>query len=81
MGNTVVKFGSKKYQIIASVTLGSTSNTGPIHSNTIKINTAEKTEAICVLPPVCSWIKERDSEVPFGTQENSPPIMLLKPWK
>lgn len=60
-------------------TLGNTWKNGAIHKRIIKIKSDETTDAICVRPPVCSWINERDKDVAFGTHENMPPTMFDKP--
>lgn len=62
-----------------TLTRGSTWKNGAIHSKMIKIKKADTTEAIWLLPPVCSCINERDKDVAFGTHENAPPTILLRP--
>lgn len=61
-------------------TRGKTSNIGPIHRIMSRIKNDETTDAICVFPPVISWIRERDRDVAFGRQAKIPPTRLLRPY-
>lgn len=58
---------------------GSVVKKGPIHSKRTRMRLAETTEAICVFPPVCSWITEREREAASGMQLKKEPTMLLRP--